>query len=166
MLQVPSRSSIVLAQQDLLREIGIRDKQFAKGSCWACISEQEHPIRARISLLLQEASPRSYFLLCYRCSQSRPLEDQEKIQLDWIIQVSTSPSFENISYEFMRQTNVPLLEFVTELKSAIGSEALAGYLTEKLTREMLMTNHTRREVFLDILLREYAATTKRGNQNH
>lgn len=168
MIQVPSRSSIVLAQQHLLREIGIKNNKFATQACWACITEDENksPIRARISPKLDERSPHSYFLLCLDCHSNRPQEEEESVQLSWIIETSTSPSLENVSAEFMSQTNMSLVYFIRNLKHEFGMEELAGYLTEKLTKEMNNSNGTRREVFLNMLLNEYAATTKRGNQDH
>jgi hypothetical protein len=166
MMNIPSRASIVLAQQNLLREIGIRDNKFAKCACWACISENGKPIRAIISHALDDLSPRSYFLLCHNCQLSRPPDDSKSAQIEWIIEVSTSPSFENVSFEFAKQTNVSLLDFVSQLKRSLGIENLAGYLTHKLTYEMLKTSGTRREAFLQVLLKEFAATTKRGNQSH
>jgi hypothetical protein len=168
MIQIPSRNRIVLSQQALLRKIGVRNNRFATKACWACITEQGNklPIRARITPSLDPCLPKSYFLLCLSCSQERPNDESELVQIAWIVEVSTSPSLENVSHEFLEKTGMPLISFVSQLKDSKGSENLAVYLTEKLTNEMLRTNGSRREVFLNMLLGEYAATTKRGNQDN
>ena len=110
--------------------------------------------------------PKSYFLLCLSCSQERPNDESELVQIAWIVEVSTSPSLENVSHEFLEKTSMPLISFISQLKESKGAENLAVYLTEKLTNEMLRINGSRREVFLNMLLSEYAATTKRGNQDN
>lgn len=168
MMNLPSRASIVLAQQSLLREIGIRNKKFAVCACWACVSEalNKKPIRAIISPILDCRSPHSYFLLCGNCQTQRPCDEDTRVQTNWIINVSTSPSFENLSFEFFQKTKTNLIDFVSYIKISYGIENVAIYLTEKLTSRMLKTSGTRREVFLQVLLDEFAATSTRGNQHH